>query len=121
MAKRKREKVIYVRVTDEEKQRIKDKMSQIGMNDMGRFMRQSALQGYLINVDLKEFREYARQIAAIGNNVNQIARKINMEQEMYAPDMRELQEAIRRVEDTVSKCMESFMGIGSDEFGDFKD
>lgn len=118
-----RNRQIKVWVTEEERAAIVRRMDEAGYKEQSRFMRAMALQGYLINVDLSDFKDYAAQIAKIGNNINQIARKVNMEQEIYSVDMAELQESMRRIEKTVQKCMDVFLGINGEvsEFGNIKD
>ncbi len=110
--KRTRNEVIFVRVTPEEKEAIREKMHSLGIRDMNYFMRKSALEGYVIKVNLADFREYAKQIAAVGNNINQIARRINAEYELYKPDMDEIQECMKSINETVRQCMDLFMGVG---------
>lgn len=95
-------------------------MSEVGYNDMSRFMRIMALQGYLVSMDLTAFQEYAAQISKVGNNINQIARKVNMEQEIFTVDIEELQDAMKNIEKTVQKCMDIFLNMGVDEFGSDK-
>ena len=110
--KRVRNEVIFVRVTPQEKEAIREKMHSLGIKDMNYFMRKSALNGYVIKVSLEDFREYANQIAAVGNNINQIARRINAEYEIYKPDMDEIQEYMKSINESVRQCMKVFMGVG---------
>lgn len=116
-----RDQQIIIRVTRAEKEVIKKRMADIGYSDMSRYMRIMALQGYLVSVDLTSFQEYASQIAKVGNNINQIARKINMEQEIFSVDIEELQDAMRRIETMAQKCMDIFLNMGVDEFGNHQD
>lgn len=118
-----RDRQLKVWVTEEERAALIRRMEEAGYKELSRFMRTMALQGYLINVDLSDFKDYAAQIAKIGNNINQIARKVNMEQEIYSVDMVELQESMRRIEKTVQKCMDVFLGINGEvsEFGNIED
>lgn len=116
-----RDQQIIIRVTRAEKEVIKKRMADIGYSDMSRYIRIMALQGYLVSVDLTSFQEYASQIAKVGNNINQIARKINMEQEIFSVDIEELQDAMRRIETMAQKCMDIFLNMGVDEFGNHQD
>ena len=65
-----------------------------GKNSLREFIVESVTNGYIINVDYKEIRELAYEINKIGNNINQIAHKVNISNQVYKSDMEELQEDI---------------------------
>ena len=73
MAKRKRNQTIFIRLTAEEKEEIINKAKQAQMT----------LTDYLItcsrntNITVTDLSEVLVELKRIGNNINQIARKIN--------------------------------------------
>lgn len=87
MAKRKRDVVIKFRVTPEERKLIESKMSQLGTTNMAAYLRKMSIDGYVIKLDIPELREMIAQLRKIGNNINQIAKRVNGIGEFYRSDM----------------------------------
>ncbi len=73
---RKRKNVIFVRATDEEYKKIIEKVAASKMS-INKFFLNSALRKEIIIYDLTSIFELSAQISRIGNNVNQIAKKLN--------------------------------------------
>lgn len=73
---RKRKNVIYIRTTDEEYKKIMEKVSLSKMN-INRYFINAAIKKEIIIFDLTSVFELSAQISRIGNNVNQIAKKLN--------------------------------------------
>ena len=86
-----RSEMLYVRLTQEEKRQIEEKMAQLGILNMSAYIRKMALDGYCIRLDLSMIREMTNQISRIGNNVNQVAKRANETGSIYQDDIRELQ------------------------------
>lgn len=89
-----RESQLNIRLTDYEKGLIMEQFKASGKNSLREFIVESVTNGYIINVDYKEIRELAYEINKIGNNINQIAHKVNISNQVYKSDMEELQEDI---------------------------
>ena len=87
MAKRKRDVVIKFRVTPEERKLIESKMAQLGTSNMAAYLRKMSIDGYVIKLDIPELREMVSQLRRIGNNINQIAKRVNGIGEFYRSDM----------------------------------
>ena len=58
------------------------------------YLLQAAINGYLIKVDYSDIKDLAYEINRIGNNINQIAHKINAENAIYKSDIEEVQDKI---------------------------
>lgn len=89
-----REKQLKVRVTEYEYQLIKERMKQSGSRSLREFMVEAATNGFLINVDYSDIKDLAYEINRIGNNINQIAHKINSENAIYRNDIEEVQDKV---------------------------
>ena len=89
-----RESQLNIRLTDYEKGLIMEQFKASGKKSLREFIVESVTNGYIINVDYKEIRELAYEINKIGNNINQIAHKVNISNQVYKSDMEELQEDI---------------------------
>ena len=97
MAKRKREVVIKFRVTPEERMMIESKMSQLGTTNMAAYLRKMSIDGYIVKLDITELREMIAQLRKIGNNINQIAKRVNGIGEFYRSDMEVLNGYLEKI------------------------
>ena len=87
MAKRKREIVLRFRVTPEERGMIEEKMAQRGTENMAAYLRKMAIDGYIVKLDLPELKELVSLLRRSGNNLNQIAKRVNETSRIYAADI----------------------------------
>ena len=87
MAKRKRNIVIRFRVTPEEREMIESKMAQFGTTNMAAYLRKISIDGYVVRLDLPEFREMVSLLRRSSNNLNQIAKRVNETSRIYDADI----------------------------------
>ena len=87
MAKRKRNIVIRFRVTPEEREMIESKMAQFGTTNMAAYLRKISIDGYVVRLDLPELREMVSLLRRSGNNINQIAKRVNETSRIYDADI----------------------------------
>ena len=87
MAKRKRNIVIRFRVTPEEREMIESKMAQFGTTNMAAYLRKISIDGYVVRLDLPELREMVSLLRRSGNNLNQIAKRVNETSRIYDADI----------------------------------
>lgn len=87
MAKRKRNIVIRFRVTPEEREMIESKMAQFGTSNMAAYLRKISIDGYVVKLDLPELREMVSLLRRSGNNLNQIAKRVNETSRIYDADI----------------------------------
>lgn len=87
MAKRKRNVVIRFRVTPEEREMIESKMAQFGTSNMAAYLRKISIDGYVVRLDLPELREMVSLLRRSGNNINQIAKRVNETSRIYDADI----------------------------------
>lgn len=97
MGYRLREKKITVRVTDYEYQQIMERMEKSGSSSLSEYIIDAATNGFLINVDYSDIKALAYEINRIGNNINQIAHKINAEGSIYKGEIKEVQENVELI------------------------
>ncbi|MGL9969186.1 plasmid mobilization protein [Enterococcus sp. DIV1420a] len=79
-----RNKIIKVYITNDEKKKIRRKMEEAEFKKMSNYMRLMALNGEVVKNDfvtlkeaLAETGQYVYELNKIGNNLNQIAHKLN--------------------------------------------
>ena len=87
MAKRKRNIVIRFRVAPEEREMIESKMAQFGTTNMAAYLRKISIDGYVVRLDLPELREMVSLLRRSGNNINQIAKRVNETSRIYDADI----------------------------------
>jgi len=71
--KRVRSVPIYVWVRPDELEVIRERMAEVGISNMGAYMRKMALNGYVLYVDLSDIRELVALQRRCANNLNQVA------------------------------------------------
>ena len=64
---------IYVRVTQDEHDLIKERMAEAGTTNMAAFIRKMALNGFVLHVDLSPVKELVSLQRRCANNLNQVA------------------------------------------------
>ena len=82
MANRKRQIVLRVPVTPEERALIQQKMAQLGTKNFSAYARKMLIDGYIVHMDTSNIRAQTAELQKIGVNVNQIARRINNAQDV---------------------------------------
>ena len=93
MTNRKRNIQMKFWVTEEEKALIEEKMKQLPTQRYGAYLRKMAIDGYIIYTDTADIKEMNKALAAIGRNINQIAKQLNTGGPTYAADIQEIPES----------------------------
>ena len=90
MVNRKRNVQVIVRMTEEERALVEEKMKQLPTKNLSAFARKMLIDGYIIILDLQGVKAHTAQLQKIGVNINHIARRVNETGGIYADDMDEL-------------------------------
>lgn len=56
-----------------------------------------AIDGYIISVDYSDIKQNTAQLQRIGNNINQIVKRMNQTGSLYAADVAEVKELIQEI------------------------
>lgn len=94
---RKRPIRLFFRVNSQELDSILSKMTDAGMSNREEFIRQNLSKGYVLKLDTSDINALSVQISRYGNNLNQIAKRVNETNHIYKEDVMEIsnqQEAI---------------------------
>lgn len=111
MENRKRNVQIIIRVTEEERALIEEKMQQILTLNLSAYARKMLIDGYIITLDLQEVKGHTAQLQKIGVNVNQIAKRINETGRIYADDMDEVKRVMEEVWRLERRLLLQFKGL----------
>ena len=68
---------IHFRITEEDKEFIKNKATELGYKTVSAFLVASAKSHFKVQVDMTGYQKINTEINYIGRNINQVARKIN--------------------------------------------
>ena len=81
---------IYFKVTDEERSLIEQRMASMGIHNMSAYIRKMCIDGYIVQLQIKELDECAKLLRHTSNNVNQIARRVNSGGGVYPDEVDEI-------------------------------
>ena len=82
---------MILRLAQEEKDRIREKMDEAGIRNMSAYVRKMALDGICVKLDLEDVRELSVLLRRCSNNLNQYAKRANAAGSIYAADIADLQ------------------------------
>ncbi len=94
---RQKTEMLHFRVSPKELERIHEKRKEIGIRNMGAYLRKMAMDGYCVNLDLKDVSEVSSLLRRCSNNLNQYAKKANETGRVYAEDIRDLQVRLEEI------------------------
>ena len=85
-----KQKGIYFKVSEQERNLIEQKMALAGVHNMSAFIRKMSIDGYVINLQIPELAECAKLLRYTSNNLNQIARRVNSGGDIYPGEVDEI-------------------------------
>lgn len=104
---RKRENFRALYFSDDEWKRVESGMRRAGMSNFSAYARQMILKGKIaVDNHRLDVVELNRQLAPIGNNINQIARYVNTEHFASVSTLEEVLAEVRRVGDILHRYMD---------------
>jgi len=111
IANLKRNVSILFRLTEDERDILKNRIAGTGMRNQEAYLRKMALTGYVLRLDMSEVRETLRLISNAANNINQIARRANETRSIYASDMIQIREEVNNLRLQVSDALKLFRKV----------
>jgi hypothetical protein len=102
---RKRGIHLHFCVDEVERELIQERIEMTGIASMEAYLRKMAIDGYFITLDLSDVREMVRLLGNATNNINQIARRINETQNIYAADIEDLRKQYNSLWDAARKIL----------------
>lgn len=102
---------MIVRVTEQERQLIAEKMKQLPTQNLSAYARKMLIDGYIILLDMPEIKAHSMQLQKIGGNLNQIAKRINETGHIYANDMDEVKWLMNEIWKSERRLLLQFKGL----------
>lgn len=111
MAHRKRTVQLHFMVTEHERELIRQKMAQLGTNNLGVYLRKMAIDGYIVKLELPELSELLSLLRRTSNNVNQIARRVHETGNIYDTDLGDILQKQQELWAGVNEILSRLGGI----------
>ena len=111
MANRNRPVQVKFRVTPEERKMIDRRMEQAGISNMAAYLRKMAIDGYVVKLELPELRDFISLLRRTSNNFNQIARRVNSNNRIYADDIAEMKNLLEQIWEAGNRILEKLAAI----------
>ena len=97
MENREHQNRLTLRLNDDELYILEQKCKSSNMKDKSSFLRHLIIYGYVYDIDYSELREYNSALAKIGNNLNQIAKRMNATGNVCEADVKQVKELMQKV------------------------
>ena len=94
---------IDLRISEQEYELILQKMKQSKSTNLSAYMIKMAIDGMVINLNMPELKEVSSLLRYNGNNINQIAKRLNESKTVYASDIEDIKEKQEQISDMVKK------------------
>uniref|UniRef100_UPI004027F245 plasmid mobilization protein n=1 Tax=Candidatus Scatomorpha intestinigallinarum TaxID=2840923 RepID=UPI004027F245 len=84
---------------------IKQKMAQLGTENMSAYLRKMAIDGYSVNLDMPELHELTSEMKRILNSEKHIARQLNATGNIYEADIEEIKKNQEKICEGIKKTL----------------
>ena len=96
---------IYTKVTPEELDRIREKMSEMEIQNRSAYLRKMALDGYCVNMDYSDIKEMVSLLRRCNNNLTQYTKKANETGSIYEEDLQDLKSRLDEIWESAKEIM----------------
>ena len=98
-------------LTKEEKDIIKKRLKDAGMNNMSAYIRRMVLYGYVIHLDMSDLKEILRLMKINSNNLNQYTKRANETGNVYRKDVNELLQDQKKLLNLLGSILDQLLKI----------
>lgn len=92
---------LYIRLSENERRQIEEKMKACNIENMSAYILKMAIDGMIINLDMPELKQISSLLRYTGNNINQIAKRLNEGRNVYPSDFADIKEKQTQITDMV--------------------
>jgi len=96
-------------MSEQELALISERMKLTGIQNREAYLRKMAIDGYILNPDLSDIQKMIGLLGNAANNLNQIAKRVNISQSIYKDDIKDLQENYNKLQETSKMILETFL------------
>ena len=90
-------------VTEQERDVIRQRMELIGTTNLSAYMRKISQDGFLYRVTIDGLPEICKAVEGVGKNINQIAKRVNSTDTIYAEDIRQMRAELDQIWTIIKK------------------
>ena len=90
---------------------IDRRMAQADTINMAAYLRKMAIDGYVVKLELPELRDFISLLRRTSNNFNQIARRVNSTDRIYADDIAEMKNLLEQIWEADNRILEKLAAI----------
>lgn len=98
-------------VSEQELDRVRQRMEECSVTNLSAFLRKMALDGYIIHLDMTELQELTRLLRICSNNLNQYTKRANEVGSVYAADVEDLHSQLDEIWELTGKLLQGFANI----------
>ena len=106
-----RDKWVHFVMSQDELERVQQKMEELGIRNKSSYLRKMALDGYCVNLELEDVKEMVSLLRYCSNNLNQYAKRANESGSIYAEDIRDLQKRLDELWEMQKLILKRLSGI----------
>ena len=92
-----RDKWVHFVMSQDELERMQQKMEKLGIRNKSSYLRKMALDGYCVNLELEDVKEMVSLLRYCSNNLNQYAKRANETGSIYEADINDLQVRLEEI------------------------
>ena len=104
--KRTRKHCLKVYLDDDEKAILESKFRGSGLQSISQFLRYMIVYGNVYITDYRELQDTKTAINRIGNNINQIAKKMNETGTAYIQDVKEIKSLLKKIQKILEDALD---------------
>ena len=98
-------------MSEPEAELVKERMAELGINNLSAYLRKMAVDGYIIHLDMGDIQEMIRLLRICSNNLNQYTRRANETGNIYAADIDDIRTRLDSLWDGMDKLIRGFANI----------
>ena len=103
---------IYLKINKKDHDIIKSKMDSAGITNESAYLRKMAIDGVIIKLNLSEITDLNSLLRRYGNNVNQIAKRVNSTGSIYENEIQEIKDQQNEIISVLRDILKKMIKLG---------
>lgn len=108
----KRDTGLYFKLSAKELDLIQQKKALAGIRNTSAYLRKMAIDGYVINLNIKQLNEISQLLRITSNNINQMAKRANETGSIYETDVADVKNQLDSIKADFGEVMKSLSKLG---------